>query len=76
MSSTETDKSAFPSQHYGEIGMTLRDYFAAKVLQGLLANPNVIQRDESGGFTLPTGCQEPDLIEFAFDLADLSLKER
>jgi hypothetical protein len=27
------DKAAFPSDRYGEIGMTLRDYFAAKVLQ-------------------------------------------
>ena len=30
------DKAAFPSDRYGEIGMTLRDYFAAKALQGLI----------------------------------------
>ena len=39
---------AFPnSRHVGELtvvdgGMTLRDYFAAKAMQGLLADSNVI----------------------------------
>ncbi len=57
-------------------GMTLRDYFAAKSLQGLLANPNVIQRNQSGGWTLATDFTEFDMVEFAFDLADLAIKGR
>ena len=37
----ETGGPAFPANHFdmaeGEHGMTLRDYFAAKAMQGLLA---------------------------------------
>jgi hypothetical protein len=36
------DTPAFPAMHFdlaeGEHGMTLRDYFAAKAIQGLLAS--------------------------------------
>ena len=36
----ETGGSAFPHEnHLSHRGMTLRDYFAAKALQGLLADP-------------------------------------
>jgi hypothetical protein len=43
MSTTNTGGPAFPTERpamseYGK-GMTLRDYFAAKALQGLLADP-------------------------------------
>ena len=35
---------AFPAMHYdlaeGEHGLTMRDYFAAKAMQGLVANNN------------------------------------
>ena len=52
MNKRDTGGPAFPFVHeiesdrhgmravYVEAGMTLRDYFAAKALQGLLANPN------------------------------------
>jgi hypothetical protein len=33
---------AFPSEYYAEQGMTLRDYFAAAALQGILANPTEV----------------------------------
>jgi hypothetical protein len=39
---SEKNPHAFPSEHMatpGRSGMTLRDYFAAKALQGLLADP-------------------------------------
>lgn len=47
---------AFPTQEYHAdgspsyltLGMTLRDYFAAKALQGLLADPNAFEPDEDG----------------------------
>lgn len=32
-----TDEYAFPNQAYGELGMTLRDWFAGQALTGLLA---------------------------------------
>jgi hypothetical protein len=42
MSNTNTGGPAFPierqtiAEQYGSVGMTLRDYFAAKAMQGLL----------------------------------------
>ena len=44
-------------------GMTLRDYFAAKAMQGLLSNPQVIIFNENRA-------------EQAYELADAMLKER
>jgi hypothetical protein len=38
MSEIDDGGLAFPSEYYAEQGMTLRDYFAAAALQGLLAN--------------------------------------
>lgn len=43
-------------------GMTLRDYFAAAALSGLMANPN----DKTG----------LDMVERSFQLADAMLAER
>jgi hypothetical protein len=42
MSDKQTGGPAFPVNGYSPDfnGMTLRDYFAAKALQGLLANPD------------------------------------
>ncbi len=43
MTTKDTGGSAFPSfsaiSHCDEGGMDLRDYFAAKAMQGMLANP-------------------------------------
>ena len=46
---------AFPYTNYSgfpESGMTLRDYFAAKAMQGLLANPKLSEeiRKQGGAF--------------------------
>jgi len=50
MSNKQTGGPAFPTKNYQDVvplatgyseGMTLRDYFAAKALQGLLANPKL-----------------------------------
>jgi hypothetical protein len=46
-------------------GMTLRDYFAAKALQGMLASGN-----------LPKTMPDADLAECAYALADAMLKAR
>jgi hypothetical protein len=50
--SKEKGGRAFPAYEYVELhrqmmavgGMTLRDYFAAKAMQGLLSNPSMIDR--------------------------------
>ena len=65
-----TDKPAIPTAFpwtHGDMtctGMTLRDYFAAKALQGMLA--------ESGGGAL----HNTNLSEFAYLIADAMLKAR
>jgi hypothetical protein len=42
MSDTNTGGTAFPLfAATGYAGMTLRDYFAAKALQGIMVDPNV-----------------------------------
>ena len=42
-----TNPQAFPSPHYREApGMTLRDYFAAKAMQGILSDPNFSSPDD------------------------------
>lgn len=59
------NKPAFPHSRLGSDadGMTLRDYFAAKALQGLLACPEV--RGEVWEF-----------VELAYQYADAMLKAR
>ena len=56
----ETGGPAFPG--YGEPGMTLRDYFAAKAMQGLLAS-NV--QDVM-----------PEFAKRAYEMADAMMKAR
>ena len=57
--------------HYSEEGMTLRDYFAAKAMQGMLSNPKLAKEilDHGGAFG---GWIE----ESAFSWADAMLKAR
>lgn len=65
----ETGGPAFPNEGFngwGEPfqGMTLRDYFAAKAMQGMLAE------NGGGAFT------NDDVAEWAYHLADAMLKAR
>ena len=49
--SKKTGGPAFPlyrGQGYRNDGMTLRDYFAAKAMQGLLASPKEIPNGQDG----------------------------
>lgn len=69
MSNTNTGGPAFPTPRYERgdmysIGMTLRDYFAAKALQGMLA--------ENGGGPM----RNNTLAEFSYEIADAMLKAR
>ena len=77
--STETGGPAFPCDRLPTLegkcitsdGMTLRDYFAAKAMQGLMT------RKEQGGFDFAV--YEKDAMRvalWAYDLADEMLKAR
>jgi hypothetical protein len=60
------DTQAFPNPHRTDMtGMTLRDYFASRAMQGLLASGN-----------LPKTMPDADLAECAYALADAMLKAR
>jgi hypothetical protein len=71
MSNTNTGGPAFPTtkplEHWGDPnqGMTLRDYFAAKAMQGLLA-----------GITPTTVWSHDEAAETAYNVADALLKAR
>jgi len=59
-----------------ECGMTLRDYFAAKALQGFLANAGgPIQNNGSTGWGL-VNCNIKFIAEYSYDFADAMLKAR
>ena len=66
---TNTGGPAFPRDHAhdGHNGMTLRDYFAAKIMQGELAAQN-----ETSGFYENVGA----LAFLAYRMADAMLKAR
>ena len=72
MNDTNTGGPAFPyEERNGEgapykdyFGMTLRDYFAAKAMQGMLA--------ENGGGAV----RNETLAEFSYEIADAMLKAR
>ena len=64
---TSNGGPAFPTGT-GYQGMTLRDYFAAKALQGLLADPNAF---EDTGLGI-----ENEYAEQAYVYADAMLKAR
>lgn len=57
--------SAFPHENFlSHRGMTLRDYFAAKAMQGMLS--------ENSGIRYPN----EELAQFAYAVADAMLKAR
>ncbi len=64
-------QSAFPwtaddgQKVRGEKGMTLRDYFAAKAMQGMFASGN-----------LPQSVQDDELAFAAYNMADAMMKAR
>ena len=58
-----SDNAAFPQPGGGEKGLTIREYFAARALQGVLTTSNLLQAD-------------PDhLAKKAVDYADALLRE-
>lgn len=77
MSNSKTGGSAFPRSGYGPIGngqvdgMTLRDYFAAKAMQGMLAYPGDEQRGSHHNNNDYDG-----VSSMAYAYADAMLEER
>ena len=68
MTEQQTGGPAFPAMHFDltehEHGMTLRDYFAAKAMQGLM------------GWSTRVGCPDEAIAHDAYALADAMLKAR
>lgn len=66
--SVNTDKPAFPNNFVSpkNQGMTLRDYFAAKVMQAIIC-----QKDENDG-----GLESFSIAWIAYQVADAMLKAR
>lgn len=56
-------------------GLTVRDYFAAKVLQGFCANPAVFAANDMSGWDL-VNCTEDQLAAVCNRLADAMIKAR
>ena len=73
MSNTNTGVPAFPTTQYAQgvsptghdFGMTLRDYFAAKTMQGMFASGN-----------LPKSVTDEEISAVAYQTADAMLKAR
>ncbi len=68
MSITDADEPAFPYPDHGRRGMTLRDYFAAKAMQGLIASRHT---DYENGYY-----EESCVGATAYAMADAMLKAR
>jgi len=62
--SADTGGPAFPYENrYEHEGMTLRDYFAAKAMQGIMTDPDMTMGADK-------------LAEWAYTMADAMLKAR
>jgi len=61
----KNDIEAFPCSEYGNLGMTLRDYFAAKAMAAMLSIGDVhFQNGES------------EIARWSYDQADAMLRQR
>lgn len=58
-------------KQWGDSGMTLRDYFAAKALQGFCADPNYLPKDDETFEDYIDG-----LVKNCYEFADAMLKAR
>jgi hypothetical protein len=72
----ETGGAAFPSDNNkpitGSKGMTLRDYFAAKAMQALIASPRVPAPAHHGG----TDVTDSMIADLSYKVADAMLEAR
>lgn len=87
MNYNKTGGAAFPAAevwdrdlqcvaHKQTQGMTLRDYFAAKAMNAVLANNGgAVQANSACGWSL-CNCTFSDVAEFSYQVADAMLSER
>ena len=75
MREEEKQQNAFPALHLdAHQGMTLRDYFAAKAMQGLFSSMGEITNSWS---KMARDIPLKDYIsEYAYEIADAMLKQR
>lgn len=66
----ETNPQAFPSDYYGHMGMTLRDWFAGQALAGLTANSGYLVAADS------LGDASDYVVRSAYEFADAMLAHR
>jgi hypothetical protein len=70
------DIPAFPTENAYMVstqhGMTLRDYFAAKAMQGLIASPRMPAPAYHGG----TDVTDSMIADLAYKMADAMMKAR
>jgi hypothetical protein len=81
MSNTNTGGPAFPYENrYEHEGMTLRDYFAAKAMQGMMAVPDDQRYGDRADKSLTVDQWQrwcvTGLVEHAYRVADAMLKAR
>jgi hypothetical protein len=86
MSETKIDDggSAFPHEDYSHAesmrelpsaGLSMRDYFAAKAMQGFCANPAVFAENSRTGWGLVNGDEEA-LAKYCYFFADAMIAAR
>ena len=68
--------TASPMWEVTEFGMTLRDYFAAKAMQGLLANPGGAIQQNGMSRRGWCNCTVDSVAELAWHIADAMLEAR
>ena len=76
MSNTNTGGSAFPNEGgpgnlWNDKGMTLRDYFAAKAMAGMLADPDTARTVQKARRKM-----DEAVAELAYMYADAMIKAR
>lgn len=66
---------AFPvcTEKVYETGLTMRDYFAAKAMQAMISNPNILRPNPNSG---NVDNQLKDFTSVCYEYADAMLKTR
>lgn len=68
---SDAQRSQFDSIDQG--GMSLRDYFAAKAIQGIITSPDLM--NEASAFRSGIGARDA-IVAFAYDMADAMIAAR
>ncbi len=63
------EPGVFPTDLGEDNGLLLRDYFAAKILQGFAGNPAIFAPNPSCGWSL-VNATDADICGYAYKLAD------